>query len=43
MNICFISDFYADEIIGGAELCNDALIINLEENVHLDQMNEFQY
>jgi hypothetical protein len=32
MNICLVSDFYSDEIIGGAELCNDALITNLEKN-----------
>lgn len=26
MNIIFISDFFSDEIIGGAELCNEALL-----------------
>lgn len=31
MNICFISDYYVDEILGGAEICNDVLITKLEE------------
>ena len=30
-NIVFISDFFANEIRGGAELCNDALITLLRK------------
>ena len=32
MKILFISDFYIDEIIGGAEICNDYLIQSLISN-----------
>ena len=37
MKILFISDFYANEILGGAEVCNDFLIKSLmSKNISID-------
>jgi hypothetical protein len=35
--VIFVSDFFIDEILGGAEKCNDALITKLENNKHTVQ------
>ena len=37
-NIVFISDFFLDEVRGGAEFCNEALIALLENQYTLDRV-----
>ena len=36
--IIFVSDFFANEVRGGAELCNDALIKRLEERYEVEKI-----